>query len=847
MIGRVSPQEALIQRLVSYSKPDAQPEIIPPADFSPVAMLSAQHLIEKSYAHIIQLRQIIDAEYHINSKLINVDGKKVWLRYGESGELNDDALSHQQNLQLNYLRLFYSYVIGAVTIGKMYQFENDPAFLNSVDEIQQSIFVDVQREITDGDEDSIKRVIERGKAELMRAIQNAAPATESFKTNDKDLSKKLDQVKDWAGLEDETYTVATIMKMEGASVDPRLVGRQLVLLDEPCTELTAAQIEELNDCDNQQWFKNLDPFQQRLVKNYIPKILSGKCVIPSQLRTIAPLCRNFYRQTPAVVEANGDVHAFSSAFHSGTDAYLSDEAHKENQPLDETAKHVTQNNFRQIKKNLDADVVIIFNLNSELADRVLGNLAKIKGESYRKDDSKILELSAAASEDLDEEGIYDAKVCANGFRRVIGERDNLQAVRTVIEIIESNLNTIGNAAEYQYQSGQIRLLISEIKYKLLGHSIKKFSDRDLEGFTIISKMNELCEQNTKLARSYNEQAGNNALKTTYCKFNCASGDNRTGIVELVCATDRYFDHFGTNASQKLGKEIALTVAKFEHIQMMKGGQGCTFGTEFIRSKSMGSLPHSLQYIKYYMTEAYGDLKNIFFKDKNKPDQEMRPVVEWSNANKVRAQIRSLGCKMNLSKSQQQHVKALKSELIKELEASELSGKQKRLKRYEISKVVNKTKALLTEYNAKVSTIKSEPDPTVKKREFESFVSHAKAYENDAIKLSTNNKKIGLLCFTLVGALIGAVLGAVICGGAGLAIGGHVGVGIGAVFGLLKGAKLGMVAGAAAASALSTFCVGKITHSGSRSLFFKPSQVISRDLSKDLTGEIKEAYTQKRTH
>jgi len=847
-VPAVSPQQELIRKALDLI-PDAayQASAIVPGNADDNTVSDSQKFINSAYSQIIQLRQIIDIENHITSKLVNIDGKKVWLRFGESGELKDDSLTHQQDLQINYARMFYAYLIAATTIGKLYGFSEDEGFLEVLERIQTSSIADIFNQIRNGDEHSIKEAMERGKAKLVEAIQQAAPATQAFKTKPKDISKMLDRAKDWAGMEDDTYTVITIMGMAQAE-NPELRNHKLIMMDEPCTKLTEAQKAELDDHRNQQWFLNLktdsaqveDSFEQRLLSNYIPRIRSEKCVVPSQLRSIAPACRNFYKQTSAVVDVTSNkIETFAPVFHSGTDAYLSPQAHLYNgpEPVEPVAKKATINHFEQVKENTEADVLVIFNLNSHLADKIVGPIARAQNQPYQADDSKLLALSKEAAKELEDKNIYAAKVCANGFRRVPGlERDDLSALDKVIGIIENNLESLSHLDAYRADIKKIRKAISSVNRSRRLHLIDKIVDNNLEGLTIISKFVKLCDLNNQFANRFNSaNPGAVKLKTTACKFNCASGDNRTGIVEVICATDRFNEYFNTSCNRRVGKEIALTIAKFEHVQLMKGNQGCTFGTESIRYKSMGSLPKRLQYLAYYLSNVYSDLKNIFHK--TDPVDPNKKVINtpWANAPKVRQQIINMGNQVSLTKQQREYLNDLKKAMIHELRTCEEFSRdenRKAKKRYELSNIATKTHHLLKTYETKVKNISTERNPELKKSEFDDFVKQTKAFEKDT-QILRGGKKIAMVMGTVLGALVGGVLGAAIFGVAGFFVGGHVGAGVGALYGVANGLKWGSIGGAIVTASLVSAGWTYSGNVGMKSLLFSPKQKAASNLTKEI--------------
>lgn len=136
---------------------------------------------------------------------------------------------------------------------------------------------------------------------------------------------------------------------------------------------------------------------------------------------------------------------------------------------------------------------------------------------------------------------------------------------------------------------------------------KQFTDYHVKGENIIHFLIQMAAINNQLVQEFPEKK----LKKVAIWFGCASGENRTGIVYYhnICAS--IVDYFSDIKDEKLGEEdriqIYNMIAQSQHIHVMTGYQGNTFGTDGIRSKSSSSLKN--YHSKSLLTET-SDVKEI---------------------------------------------------------------------------------------------------------------------------------------------------------------------------------------------------------------------------------------------
>ncbi|VVC75689.1 hypothetical protein AQUSIP_09790 [Aquicella siphonis] len=550
---------------------------------------SASELIREIYDQIITLRSIIDNKHGISSFVTEIDGDKpVWVRYVDM-VIVDQAPYLEKNIEaLNYLRLFYAYLLAALALCRIYQIDQN-ACLQAVMHVKQIITDSFFEMMAVADDARLLRILSEGKSLLINVVHAFADQLDiNF------INSALDQAKDWAALERPSMRVCTIIKTES---DLKCV--RMIILDEPCSELTADQTMLFDKLDDQKWFNELSDFNRKLVRYHKGAILSGKCVIPSQLRAVIPLCKNSYQQTVFAQSGTAKPEIINSYFHSATAAYLS---HKD----EETAQTMTYLNMLQQQRLCQADAMVMICLNSDLGDRWLKTYEWINRRNYTADDSRSIKLTESASSRLTDRRVFFAKICLNYFRMI--EYNNYSGIRSLTEIIKANT---GKLDASHPDVARVLSMVEQVE-KLQG----QFTPLDLyvKGLDIIHFLTQAATLNNQLASQFADKS----LQTVAVWFGCASGENRTGITYYHDLCRTMLEYFARSQEVSLSDEFQLRifqlVAKSQHVLLMTGNQGNTFGTEGIRSKSSGSFK-SLHDVCHLATKS-SDIKVLTAEDYN---------------------------------------------------------------------------------------------------------------------------------------------------------------------------------------------------------------------------------------
>jgi len=557
METRKSKKNLLVKEILNNIK---NPALINSDDFFSHVSLSDDENIDSHqltlqiYNHIISLRLLIDHYHNIQSTLFTSNtGKKIYIRCGEIGSMLEPQ--EKKLAVYNYLRIFYAYLLAAIVISRIHEFDgvNFAKGISHINKITTDAFYE---NLSDDNDETMFRYLAEGKGYLINLIQVYCNHLDPVNIN-----FMIDQVKDWVALDEPSAYVCTVIKTDKA-YDNKLI----IILDEPCSQLLPKQTESFLNLSTQDWFNELSSFQKSLVEYYKKKILSGLSVIPSRLRSVIPLNKNAYEETVWVASSPDEFELINTCYHSGTVAFLN---HKD----EKIAINMTRLNLLQQKRACNADAMVMICLNSEKADTFLGWYEWFNNREFTPDDSEILKLTQAGALELEEENIFYSKICLNGFR--VLEYDDYLGINKIVSIVQENLSGLdqGMSLIVQINDNISTLFNLEKQYILIDYAVK--------GLDIIHRLTRIASLNNKLVDEYPEKN----LKSIAIWFGCASGENRTGITFNHNIGSSIANYFPENSIEK----IHHTLAQTQHLHVMTGYQGNTFGTDGIRSKSSGSL------------------------------------------------------------------------------------------------------------------------------------------------------------------------------------------------------------------------------------------------------------------
>jgi|GEM_PF-6715528 hypothetical protein len=525
--------------------------------------MESEQLVSLLYRQILSLRISIDKQHQIQSRIIqgNISGK-IWVRYVRPMETSGFEINKKNITVFNYLRIFYAYLLAAVVISRIHHFDNQ-AVIKSIYHVKHIISDLFYSMLDSTDEDVMLRILSEGKGYLVLGLHAFSEGLDT-----KSINLMLDQAKDWVAMEEPSMPVVTMIE-----TGEILRKKRIVIIDEPCVQLTDEQKNQFTDLESRQWYRDLGSFHQKLVLYYRNQILAGSCVIPSQLRAIIPLCKNAYKQT-VMIQADGqEFKELNSYYHSATAAYVS---HKDNQ----MTVNLTRLNLLQKKMNANADAMVMICLNSRYGDNIVGTYEWLAGRQYVADDSEIIRLTQEAARQLSDGRIYHAKICLNGFRML--EYNDYAGINQLIEFMKDNVSRLDPSLPSVVKLQELirRIMQYEWEFTVIDYNVK--------GLDIIFNLTQAACLNNQIVQEYPDRD----LKRLAVCFGCASGENRTGIAfyHNICLSilDYYQDESSKMQADALRKYVFDLIAYSQHTLVMTGHQGNTFGTEGIRDKSSGT-------------------------------------------------------------------------------------------------------------------------------------------------------------------------------------------------------------------------------------------------------------------
>lgn len=538
-----------------------------------------QQLIDFFYQNILDIRVYMDAKQGVKTFFQSgPENKRQWVRVIAS----DDILAKEFNSTIysicNYLRVFYSYLLSGLTIATICDF-NTPYFRQLLIDINRNICLSFWASKEQLSEQEAIAHLAEGKGYLIDAMDMLSSDEAIAKFNDgkanaklskmEVINKLLDQTKNWVGLECPSYSISTILLPSEITF-----GRVLALVDNPCCQLTDDQKDLFKNIKTQLWFIELSPFEKQLILHYQNRILSGHYVVPSPLRAVVPVIKNAYLQSIWATKQDGEFQLINSYYHAGSAAHVSHKNHN-------TALMITKNVLLQQQSISETHFNLMICLNSSWADTFIGTYEWIKGRLYNPDDSEIINLTKKASIDLLEVGVRFSKICINELRAI--EQNDYSGINDFIKILNQNFKLLSpDCSQYNF----FKNALTKLEATLASFT---FLDLNAKGHDIIHELSLAISINNALAMQYPMLK----LNRLAIWFGCASGENRTGIVYYHNMTSSFIFHLeqfcGYSLTQMHRNEIFKLIAKSQHLHMMTGNQGNSFGTEGVRPKSSGSL------------------------------------------------------------------------------------------------------------------------------------------------------------------------------------------------------------------------------------------------------------------
>lgn len=456
---------------------------------------------------------------------------------------------------------------------------------------------------------------------------------------------KLDNIKNWVAMYQPTAAVATVDKVATTTGEI-----EIVRIEEPLTALTPALREEYTNRTEKDWYRFQSAETRALIDHFMDHILAGH-QIPSQLRKFLPGLKNAYRSTTyarvggqlvklshsnhcaAIVPVIMPDHQYLDAVKAVNPADpIAQLSHKERDKRLQHERHrLTQLGLLQQRAVTGATSNTMVALNSTLADDMLKLKDFFTGGTTEALDKEMAILTVKAAQGL--EDTTGAKVCLNKFNLVEPNQDaSIKAFREHAERLykrlqshyaERQVDLTDNSTHIARLMGLMKASLDRLQKRCDTSRLRRLfnkADKESVGVKIVQEFTTLIDLYNGLLEREGNQGFAREFKRHEAFYACASGENRTGIVEYAAQASAVMYNLQGLTGRAVVDEAELyrILAESGHLQFITGSQGGIMGAESLRDKSMAATPKKFADVKQVISKAYAGCKSVakkIFSDK----------------------------------------------------------------------------------------------------------------------------------------------------------------------------------------------------------------------------------------
>ena len=616
----VRPEETAAKAVLRYMKDSDKPECLTKPCFG---SMDGVELKSSLYHFIFELKREKAKKANIKTRIM--EHTSIAFGYPQHTLIRDardmivgSAEEEERWNAYNYAQLAATYGIAAETI---YEVEGlDPQRRFDFQETVKKSVLEFKDRVLKLD------TFEKQCAALDSFIKNKLGAiltsASDGKIKSESVVRDLDKAKDWVALYQQTVAVATIDRMESESGSV-----EIVRVEEPLTALTPELIAEYENRYQKDWYRVQSNKNRKMIEHFMPYILKGH-QIPSQLRKFLPGLKNAYKSSIVLKEKSS---GFKKLSHSNHCAAIVPVIMPDHPYLDGLAEGDPGGDFKKLTKEerknrmheervrltklgmlqqrmvTGCETSTMVALNSVLADDVIALRELGKSKKTELLDKEMAWVTLKAANEL--VNTKAAKICLNGFNVLEANNDeSIKAFRKKVKAFNAQLK--GTSAADFIEKISDSLL--RLKKRLNTSPAKRFfsgMDRESIGVKIVQEFTFLSElYNRALSKLGIDHPLSKVFQTHELFYACASGENRTGVVEIAAqikAITTNFPHFTSGELITMYRRLAQS----GHLQYITGSQGSIMGTEGIRDKSMGALPHKFETIKDIIATRHAGYKS----------------------------------------------------------------------------------------------------------------------------------------------------------------------------------------------------------------------------------------------
>lgn len=351
-------------------------------------------------------------------------------------------------------------------------------------------------------------------------------------------------------------------------------------------QLTDVQKTKYEDLPNQEWFKSLPTWKQKLVEKYKDKIIGGKHLIPTQIRDI-PGIRNGY--TTAILKCDNDFQKTEELYkftQSGTVATFS--SHKEialenlQQLLDNSSQSFADKPLHFFTLNTNSRLDL---LERECVTQTQKSVDDIQAKGRRvvkHSNTPINMFRTFFGGDYN-----DLKQSLSNIASAIHDESNILAVKNFLQgnakYSDVALGEIENEPEKNFLSAAVELkrLINRYegflgKFYVLKDGVDNASLKVIRQFAVVqNQLQQLQSKNID-----NPLLNIKGIQGEQVHIACKSGKDRTGLVTVALALDTIK---GSVKGVVEEKSLAQSLSSAGHIQYLASISGGVPGCIGVKS------------------------------------------------------------------------------------------------------------------------------------------------------------------------------------------------------------------------------------------------------------------------
>jgi hypothetical protein len=471
----------------------------------------------------------------------------------------------------------------------------------------------------------------------------------------KALTKDLEYAKEFAQFDTPHYHVSTISRVKDKDNQDRYVVESEVMQLGLSPKLRT-QFEKIRDIregkTDVDWFDQLDPVKQGLIRRYAGVIIEGKHVIPTQLIDLVPGMRNAYEKVTSVSRGTGaelalDVVAESK--HSGTPTFhgKGDRLQASMDTVEQMQGFVVEGNGLGLTSlNSSGDLFstdpAIIKLSEKVASRMGGSGVSLvitpmnsrrviskdtSNERYNQALAEVAKVADHAKLPAVADFLRNGNSLFNKrAKKAQRELDEASKDGTLSPKIIADLRTAVEAKQSILRKPNIFQRVS----KLIRSAFKGRPEAN-ENLELAARMGLIGYSMNRGNLSQHIQKENitgvDLSKIPEYVPYCKSGKDRTGLLEFRSSNIAVARNLGIDPDSEMGRAIASRMAAAAHTATMSSFQGGSRGCYGILTSNERHIPReypelltdvAANFNKIKVEEATREGKSSVFTEAEKP-------------------------------------------------------------------------------------------------------------------------------------------------------------------------------------------------------------------------------------